>query len=135
MKKKGMAWSKWLLLAGMVVLAAVLVLWLWPGEEAPAQGAEKKITVVVTHGDGSEKTVDIHTRMENLGDALLEQELAQGEEGPYGLYIKTVDGERVDDGKAQWWCLTKGGESVMTGADLTPIADGDQFELTFKEGY
>ena len=30
---------------------------------------------------------------------------------------------------------TKGGEQVNTSADQTPIADGEQFELTLKEGY
>lgn len=129
------AWLKWAFIAGITALVVVLALWLWPREDKPVQGPEKEIAVVVTHGDGSEVTKAFTTRMENLGDALMEQELAQGEEGPYGLYIKTVDGETVDESKAQWWCLTKGGESVMTGADLTPIADGDQFELTFTEGY
>ena len=47
----------------------------------------------------------------------------------------TWDGEQADDSKQQWWCLTKGGEMVNTSADLTPIADGDRYELTLKEGY
>lgn len=49
--------------------------------------------------------------------------------------LKSVDGETVDDANQEWWCLTKGGESLMTGADSTPIADGDQFELTLTVGY
>ena len=44
-------------------------------------------------------------------------------------------GETADASRQQWWCLTKGGESVNTSADQTPIADGDVFELTLTEGY
>ena len=43
-----------------------------------------------------------------------------------------VDGETAQDSLNQWWCVTKGGERVNTGADLTPIADGDRFELTLS---
>ena len=66
---------------------------------------------------------------------LTEEGLAEGTEGPYGMFITTVDGETADDSKEQWWCITKGGEMVNTGADQTPIQDQDQFELTLKEGY
>ena len=31
--------------------------------------------------------------------------------------------------------VTKSGEMVNTGADQTPIADGDAFELTLTVGY
>ena len=51
------------------------------------------------------------------------------------MYILTVDGETADESKQQWWCITKGGEMVNTSVDTTPIQDGDQFELTLKEGY
>ena len=51
------------------------------------------------------------------------------------MFIQTVDKETADEGKQQWWCITKGGEQVNTSADQTPIADQDQFELTLKEGY
>lgn len=63
------------------------------------------------------------------------EQLVEGEMGPYGLFITAVDGEKADDTKQQWWCITKGGETVNTSAEQTPIADGDRFELTMKEGY
>lgn len=135
MKKTG-GWAKLLPIVGLVALAAVLALWFWPREKVPVQGEKKEISVVVTHSDQAERRVFlIETRMENLGDALVEQELVQGERGAYGLYITTVDGETADIGKQEWWCITKGGEALMTAADLTPISDGDQFELTFTIGF
>ena len=63
---------------------------------------------------------------------LLAEGLAEGETGPYGLLITTVDGETAQDSLRQWWCITRGGERVDTGADTTPIADGDHFELTMS---
>ena len=66
---------------------------------------------------------------------LEENQLASGTEGAYGTFITTVDGETADESKEQWWCITKEGEMVSTSADQAPIADGDQYELTLKEGY
>ena len=77
---------------------------------------------------------EIKTNAENLGDALLEAKLVEGEMGDYGLYIKSVNGIRADyelDGA--YWSLSKGGEMLMTGASDTPIADGDTFELTYTK--
>lgn len=96
---------------------------------------EKKITVTVIHADESEKTFEYDTDVEYLGEILLKEKLIEGEKGQYGLYIQTVDGETADESKQQWWCITKGGEMVNTAVDTTPIQDGDQFELTLKEGY
>lgn len=96
---------------------------------------EKQLTISVIHGDGSKSTFSYDTDAEYLGEALTEQHLAEGTEGPYGMFITTVDGETADDSKEQWWCITKAGEMVNTGADQTPIQDQDQFELTLKEGY
>lgn len=96
---------------------------------------EKQITISVIHGDSSKSTFSYDTDAEYLGEALTEQSLAEGTEGPYGMFITTVDGETADESKEQWWCITKGGEMVNTGADQTPIQDQDQFELTLKEGY
>ena len=47
----------------------------------------------------------------------------------------TVTVVHKDDANQEWWCFTKGGESVNTGVDSTPVADGDAFEITFTVGY
>ena len=66
----------------------------------------------------------------------LEQEgLVAGEESEYGLFVKTVDGYTADDSNQEWWCFTKNGESLTTGVDTTPIADGEHFEATLTVGY
>lgn len=124
-----------------IILAAILVL-LCIGaagisahfRQAPIAGA-KKIDILVLHADQTERTFTYQTDAEYLADVLLEKELAEGDMGPYGLFITTVDGETADESKQQWWCITKGGAQVNSGAEELPIADGDQFELTLMEGY
>ena len=100
-----------------------------------AQQGDKTITVTVVHGDASEKSYTLHTSSENLRGALEEQSLVEGTESQYGLYVLTVDGETADDSAQQWWCFTKGGETLMTGVDDTMIADGDQYEITLTTGW
>ena len=123
------------------ILAAILVIFcvgagiLFHANRPETITGAKEIDVIVIHADETENTFTYQTDAEYLADVLLENELAEGETGSYGLFITTVDGETADSSKQQWWCITKGGESVTTGADSLPIADGDQFELTLMEGY
>lgn len=122
MKKKTIAIAA-VALVVLCVLAGVLYTQFKPATTAGA----KEVSVVVVHGDQSEKTFTYQTDAEYLGEVLQENKLIDGTVGQYGLFITTVDGETSDDSKQQWWCITKGGADVNTAADLTPIADGDQF--------
>ena len=118
-----------------LVLCCVLALIVFFQTRPDTAAGEKHITISVVHSDSSKSTFSYDTDAEYLGEVLTEEGLAEGTEGPYGMFITTVDGETADDSKEQWWCITKGGEMVNTGADQTPIQDQDQFELTLKEGY
>ena len=113
------------------VLAAILYFQFRP---TPVAG-EKEISVLVVHGDQSEKSFVYETDAEYLGEVLLDAALIDGTEGHYGLFVTTVDGETADESKQEWWCISKGGEMTQTSIDTTPIADQDQFELTLKTGY
>ncbi|MCI6054242.1 DUF4430 domain-containing protein [Dysosmobacter sp.] len=127
--------KKLLIGCGALVLACLLaaVLYIQTRPET-AEGA-KTIDVVVVHGDGTEAAFQYQTDAEYLGEVLVENELVEGTESAYGLFITTVDGETADDSLQQWWCITRSGEMLSTGADQTPIADGEQYELTLTEGY
>ena len=107
-----------LAVAALVVIAAVLLL-VWRAVTPKGEAGEKTITVQVLHKGGD----------------LTAEGVVEDNQGPYGLYMLTVDGETVDEGAQEWWKLTKGGEMVNSSADSTPIADGDHFELTFTVGY
>ena len=118
-----------------LVLCCVLALIVFFQTRPDTAAGEKHITISVVHSDSSKSTFSYDTDAEYLGEALTEQNLAEGTEEPYGMFITTVDGETADDSKERWWCITKDGAMVNTGADQTPIQDQDTFELTLKEGY
>lgn len=118
-----------------IFVAAAVFTYMNFGPDAVANSDMKNITVTVFHGDGSEKAFELGTGAETLGAALVEAELVAGDDGPYGLYIMTVDGETVDESAQQWWCVTKGGQQHNQGVDETVIADGESYELSFKEGW
>ncbi|MDL2217656.1 DUF4430 domain-containing protein [Christensenellaceae bacterium OttesenSCG-928-M15] len=118
----------------LIVIAALLLGVYFLTRDTPAQG-EKTISITVVHGDESEKTYTYHTDAEYLGETLLKEGLIAGDEGEFGLYVNTVDGETADASKQEWWCLTKESGMVNTGVDMTVIADGDAFELTLTTGW
>ena len=119
----------------LAVLLAASALMIGCNEPETTPG-EKTVTVQIIVEGMETVTKTITTDAEFLRGALEEEEgLVIGEDGPYGLYIKTVNGITADDSKQQWWCITKGGADVFTGAESTPIADGDTFEITLKTGY
>jgi len=97
--------------------------------------ASKTINVDVIKADSSKKSFKIDTDEEFLRGALEQEKLVSGTESEYGLFVKTVDGYTVDDSKQEWWCITKGGATVDTGVDSTPIEDGDSFEITLTVGF
>ena len=119
----------WLPAAALVVVA-LLLLGLWYVNRPQEQAGDKTITVEVVHADESSREFTYQTSEEFLGPVLIEEGLVQGEESTYGLFITTVDGETAEGN--QWWCITQDGQMVETGADTTPIADGDHFELTMS---
>jgi len=77
-------------------------------------------------------TFTIHTDKETLGDALLEHKLISGEKGPYGMYVKKVNGIEADYDKTKtYWGFNKNGESMMTGVDAEKISDGAKYEIVY----
>lgn len=123
------------ILAAVLVVLCVFAGILYLNFKPETTAGSKEISVKVIHADQSEKDFTYHTDAEYLGEVLLDEKLVDGEDSEYGLFVTTVDGETADDSKQQWWCLTKDGETVNTGVDQTPIADGEHYELTLVEGY
>jgi len=128
------------LILAIVALAAVIAIFLgiYLGTRPDTVQGAKTITVTVVHADGSSKSFEYHTDEEYLGPVILAEGLATGNEGPYGLEIKSVDGEQAvwksGDAHGAYWALFIGEEYAMTGADSTPIADGDTFKLVYTLG-
>lgn len=79
-------------------------------------------------------TFTINTNQTILADALTGSGLVSGENGPYGIYIKVVNGITADyDVDASYWSLTVGGEYSMSGASDITITDGAHYELTYSK--
>lgn len=115
----------------LVVIMAAIYIRTRPG----AVGGAKTITVEVVHGDKTTKTFTYHTDAEYLGEALLTEGLVAGDEGEFGLYINTVDGEDADYEKdGSYWALFEGGDYAQQGISLTPIANGSSFSLIYTVG-
>lgn len=90
--------------------------------------AAHTFTLEVTDLDGKVTKHEISTDKKTVGEALLEQGLISGDEGDYGLYVKTVDGLTLDyetDGK--YWAFYVDGEYAMAGVDSTDITDGSTY--------
>ena len=100
-------------------------------EEAPetevtvlGEGQTKFLFTVVDK-DGVETQFEIQTEKENVGDALLELGLIAGENGDFGLFVKTVNGIVADyDIDKTYWAFYVNGEYAMSGVDTTTIEEG-----------
>jgi len=100
-------------------------------EDTTFGSGAKTVTVVVKFNEFA-VNLTVKTDREMLGDALLDHGLIAGEEGPYGLYVKTVNGILADfDVDQSYWALQQNGENLMTGVDSTPIVDGAVYELVY----
>lgn len=88
------------------------------------EGSTKFVFTVVDK-DGDETRFEIHTDKETVGEALEELELIAGEEGDYGLYVKTVNGITADyDKDGVYWAFYVNGEYAQTSVDSTAITEG-----------
>jgi hypothetical protein len=123
--------KQWILIAAAVVLVIALMLGLhWYLTQGVA--GVKNITVTVVHSDGQSKDFSFRTQEKYLGPVLLDNGLAEGEEGPYGLYIKVVDGEQaIFETDNAYWSLYVGDEPAVYGADQLSIEDGGVYQLVY----
>lgn len=127
------------IIAVVAVIAAGVGLYIHFNPADEPKGGEKNITLEIS-ADGTSETYEVTTGAQMLGKMLVEEGYVKNDQGDYGLYIQTVygpfEGGRTADGSSEeWWCITRNGETVMTGADETPLADGEKYELTLKVGY
>ena len=95
---------------------------------------ETVFSVTVEDKEGTVTSFEIHTDKEMVGEALQECGLLEGEEGPYGLYVKTVNGITADyDVDQTYWAFYINGEYAMTGVDVTEITEGDTYSLKVEK--
>ena len=93
------------------------------------------ITVEVVDDKGESTKFTIETAEEFLRGALEQEKLVEGEDGPYGLYIKKVNGISADyNTDGAYWQVFEGETAAMTGVDEIKLKDGGLYKLVYTKG-
>ena len=120
-----------ILLAAVLTAAAVLYMVFVP----KAAAGSKAIEVVVVDDAGEKTTYQHKTDAEYLRQALEEipDFTMEGEEGDYGLYVKTVNGLTADyDTDGAYWSIYVNGAYGQYSVDQQPVQDGDSFSIQYE---
>ncbi|MBE5935533.1 MAG: DUF4430 domain-containing protein [Lachnospiraceae bacterium] len=89
---------------------------------------DNKFSLTIEDVDGEKTFYQVSTNKDNVGEALLELDLIAGEEGPYGLYIKSVNGKKLDyDKDKKYWAFYINDKYANTGVEQTKITEGDSY--------
>ena len=97
-------------------------------EKPETTGQTVEFTFIAVDLEGNEKTFQITTTKSTVGEALMDEGLLAGEPGPYGLYVKTVNGITLDyDKDGKYWAFYVDGEYGLTGVDETAIQPGSTY--------
>ena len=120
-----------------IVLIAAMALFTGCSDkkETTVGSGDKSFTFTVTDLDGNEETFEVKSDAQTVGEALMDEGLIEGEEGPYGLYVKTVNGITADyDKDGTYWAFYVGEEYAVTGVDMTDIEDGQSYAFKVEKG-
>lgn len=91
---------------------------------------QTQFSLTIADKAGAETHVTVNTDEKTVGAALLSLGLIAGEEGQYGLYVKTVNGVTADyDEDGTYWAFYIGEEYASTGVDQTEIVPGAAYAL------
>ena len=94
----------------------------------------KQFSFTVVDGAGNETTVTINSDKKTVGEALFDENLIAGEEGPYGLYVMEVNGIRaVYEEDSTYWAFYINGEYGMSGVDATDIETGASYAFKVEK--
>ncbi len=98
-------------------------------------GNGKTTVMVEVKVEDQSVTFTIKTDKTTLGEALMEHDLIAGDQGQFGIYIKSVNGITADyDVDQSYWAFYINGEYAMTGVDTTQITEGDTYQLAYAKG-
>ena len=76
----------------------------------------KSFELTIEDKEGVIHSYRIHTDEEMVGFALIEHELIEGEQGQYGMYIKSVLGQTLDyETDGMYWAFYVNGEYAQIG--------------------
>ncbi len=94
----------------------------------------KTFSFICTFSDGAQKKFTVRTDASTVGEALIDNGLITGDNGPYGMYVKSVCGVTADyDIDGTYWSFYINGEYAMSGAEKTSITDGATYEFKVQK--
>ena len=100
----------------------------------PVGEGAKTFTFKCVFEDGSEKVYTVSTDKQNVGEALLENKLIDGDEGEFGLYVKTVCDVVADyDVNGAYWAFYEGDNMAMNGCDTTAVKPGTEYSFRYTK--
>ena len=136
MMKKILFRAAALFAAMMMLFGSVLAEENTAAETQAAELGEGAVTFdfIAVFNEETEKAWRISTNEATVGEALQALGLLEGEEGPWGLYIKTVDGVTADyNMTGTYWAFYVDGGYAMNGIDLTPAEAGHIYSLKIEK--
>ena len=118
--------------AVLILILAMVFAYVTFGEKA-VEG-QKQITIEVVDKDAASLVYELETEAEYLLEAMQQADglTFEGEDGPYGMSISTVNGVRADytlDGA--YWAFYLGEEYCNYGVSQQPVNDGDNFRIVY----
>ena len=94
---------------------------------------KNSFTLEIVDGDKNKITATINCDDTIVGDALQAYGIIAGEEGEYGLYVKSVNGITADyDKDGTYWSFYINGEYAVAGVDMTEIENGATYTLAVE---
>lgn len=122
-------------IAAIVVLVVGMLFVYNNFKEKPVEGS-KAITIEVVNSAQESKRYELKTDVEYLAEAMEEVEELElvTVDGPYGLVIEEVNGERaVYEEDNAYWSIMVNGEYGNYGISEQPVEDGDAFQLVYTK--
>ena len=127
--------KKGIIALALVLVLAVAALFVWQAAKPETHQGSKEIVVNIDHLNGDVASYTIYTDAEYLRAALEQENLIEGTESQYGLYVTSVDGEAADENKQEWWGYSVNGTFAELGVDSQPVADGDVYDFVLNVGW
>jgi len=125
-----------LLAAALIILLAAALAFVYVTFREQAVAGSKDITLAVVNSAGEETLYRLKTDAEYLLGAMEEAKgLAfTGTEGPYGMMITEVNGERaVYEETGAYWGFSVNGAYCNYGVSEQPVEDGDAFVIAYTK--
>ncbi len=99
------------------------------GSNVVGQG-DVQFSFTVVDKDGNKTEFTVKTDKKIVGEALQDAGLIEGEDGPYGLYVKKVNGITADfDVDGTYWAFYVNDQYATSGVDKTEIKAGEIYSF------